>query len=301
MITLTKCRLQKFSKILLYDAFYSNLRSCNSFETKFRDNGNLLKNGLTTEQAAIKLTLSSPPPAGKENYQYLQHLWKQEQMNSFTSFLRRYNNKNVLPTLEAMQKVIDSYQDKDIHMIKPGCTLRDLANICVDNSTDTKFYPSTSGAKDFSEKLHESIVGGTCIVFARKAVNNELFNWKSTKLCKPFLGIDARQIYPNSMSQTIPSAPYTLWVLEAETGRLPPGQNKPRRFENMINPCFERTRPECKVENLNTSGRQKKIKNFNVNWFFSLERWVRSNDLLLSLLSLSRSSSTSHWIRLSTR
>ena len=39
-----------------YDAFYSKLRSCNPLETEYTENVNLLKNGLTTEQAVIKST-----------------------------------------------------------------------------------------------------------------------------------------------------------------------------------------------------------------------------------------------------
>ena len=60
-----------------YDAFYSKLRSCNHLETEYTDYVNLLKNGLTTEQAVIKLKLLKPPPTGIENYHYLRQIWKQ--------------------------------------------------------------------------------------------------------------------------------------------------------------------------------------------------------------------------------
>ena len=70
------------------DAFYSKLRTCNPFEAEYTDYVNLLKSGLTTEQAVIKLKLSKPTPTGTENYQYLQQIWKQEQMSSFKDFLR---------------------------------------------------------------------------------------------------------------------------------------------------------------------------------------------------------------------
>ena len=87
-----------------YDAFYSELRSCNPPETEYTDYVNLLKSGLTTEQAVIKLKLSKPPPTGIENYHYSQQLWKQEQMSSFKNFLRWYNNKDVVTTLDACKK-----------------------------------------------------------------------------------------------------------------------------------------------------------------------------------------------------
>ena len=86
------------------DAFYSKLCSCNPLEAEYTDYVNRLKSGLTTEQVVVKLKLSKPPPTGTEKYQYLQQIWKQEQRSSFKDFLRWYNKKDVVSTLEAMQK-----------------------------------------------------------------------------------------------------------------------------------------------------------------------------------------------------
>ena len=122
-----------------YDAFYSKLRSCNPLETEHTDYVNLLKSGLSTEQAVIKVKLSKPPPTGIENYHYLQQIWKQEQMSSFKDFLRELNNKDFVPTLEAIQSMIAFYHDKDIDMLKLSCTLPNLAtfantNLLIENS-----------------------------------------------------------------------------------------------------------------------------------------------------------------------
>ena len=73
-------------------------------------------------------------------------------MNSFKDFLRWYSNKHVVSTLEAMQKKIAFYHDKNIVMLKPGCTLPKLANICLHKSTDAKIYPFTEGQKDLLGK-----------------------------------------------------------------------------------------------------------------------------------------------------
>ena len=151
-------------------------------EAEYTDYVNLLKNGLTTEQAVVKLKLSKPPPTGIENYQYLQQIWKLEHMSSFKSFLRWYNKKDVVPTLEAMQKIIAFYHDKNIDMLKLGCTLPNLANICSHKSTDAQFHPFTEGDKDLLEKIREDVVGGPSIVFTRKAVVDEAFYSKINKL-----------------------------------------------------------------------------------------------------------------------
>ena len=110
----------QITELLIYDVFYSKLRSSNALEAEYTDNVIVLKSGLTTEQAVVKLKLSKLTPIGSENCQYLQQVWKQEQMSSFKDFLRWYNNEDVVPTLEAMQKMIAFYHDKDIDMLKLG-------------------------------------------------------------------------------------------------------------------------------------------------------------------------------------
>ena len=59
-------------------------------------------------------------------------------MSSSKDFLRWFNNKDVVPTSEAMQKLIAFYHDKDFDMLKLGCTLPNLASIFLHKSTDAK-------------------------------------------------------------------------------------------------------------------------------------------------------------------
>ena len=167
---------------------------------EYTDYVNLFKSGLTTEQAVVKLKLSKPPPTWIENYQYVQQIRKQEQMSSLKDFLRCYNNKDVVPTLEAMQKMIAFYHDKDIDMLKLGCTLPNLSNLFLHKSTDEKIYPFTEGDKDLLDKIREDFVGASSIAFKRKAVVDETFIRKSTNLCKSIVEIDAGQLYTSSMN-----------------------------------------------------------------------------------------------------
>ena len=57
-------------------------------------------------------------------------------MTTFRDFLQWYNNKDVVSTLEAMQKMIEVYHDKGKEMLKLGCTLPNSENICLHKSTD---------------------------------------------------------------------------------------------------------------------------------------------------------------------
>ena len=230
-----------------YDAFYSKFCYCNPLEAEYKDYVNPLKSGLTTEQAVVRSKLLKPPPTGIENYQYLQPTWKQEQMSSFKDLLRWYNNKDVVPTLEAMQKKIAFYHDKDIDMLKLGCTLPNLANICSHKSTDAKFYPFTEEDKDLLEKNREDVFGGPSIAYTRKAVVDETFIRKSRNISKSIVRIDASQLYPYSTRQPMPTGLHTRWDFDLETSRFTPRQNKTRSFENMVMSYFQRTRPECEI------------------------------------------------------
>ena len=92
-------------ELLPYDAFFSKLQNVNPLEKDHSDYQKLLSCGLKTEEAVSKMKLSIPPPSGQENYQYLLDIWNHENMCTFKDFLRWYNNKDVLPTPEAMQKL----------------------------------------------------------------------------------------------------------------------------------------------------------------------------------------------------
>ena len=128
---------------------------------------------------------------------------------------------------------------------------------------------SRKETKDLLEKIREDVVGGSYIVFTRKAVADETFIRKSTNFCKSIVGIDASQLYPYSMCQPMPTGLYTRWDFDSETRRFIPRQNKTRSFENMVMSFFQRTRPECEIESFFTTGRQKKIDCFSVNGFCS--------------------------------
>ena len=186
-------------------------------------------------------------------------------MKSFKDFLMWYNNKDDVPTLEAMQKMIEFYHQNEIDMLKLGCTLPNLANFCLHKSTDSKFYRFTENDKDLLEKTREDMVGGPSIVFKRKAVVDKTFIRKSMNLCKSIVCIDASQLYPYSMCQPMPTGMYTRWNYDSESQKFIRRQNKTRSLENMVLSYFQQTRQECRVESSVTTGRQKKFDCFSVD------------------------------------
>ena len=94
-------------------------------------------------------------------------------------------------------------------MLQLGCTLPNLANICFHKSIDSNSYPCTESDKHLPEKIREHMVGGPSIVFTRKAIVHETFIRKSSSFCKSIGGINASQLYPQSMCQPMPTGLYT--------------------------------------------------------------------------------------------
>ena len=248
-----------------YDSFFSILRNNNPLENDYNDYQNLVSSSLTTEQTVAKLRMDRIPPTGAENYSYLQSVWVSEGTKSFKGFLMWYNTKDVVLTLERMQKMIEFYHQKKVDTLKLGCTLTRLANICLHKSTDSKFYLFTETDEDLLEKIPEDMVVRPSIVSTRKAVVDETFIRKSTTLCKSIVNIDASQLCPCSMCQPMPTGLYTRWNYDTEYQKFMPRQKKTRSFENMVLSYFRKIRSECNIECNVTTGRQKKIDYFSVD------------------------------------
>ena len=85
------------------------------------------------------------------------------------------------------------------------------------------------------------------------------FLCKSANLCKTIVGIDASQLYSYSMCQPMPTGLFTRWEYDSGTKRLTVSQNQSGSFEKMVQSYFQRSRPDCKVESIVTTGRQKKF------------------------------------------
>ena len=242
-----------------HDSFFSKLRNIIPLETDYNDFGNLTTSGLSTKQAVCKVRLRKISPTGDENYSYFRSIWLSDGMKSFKDFLMWYSNKDVVPTLEAMQKMIEFYHQKEIVMLKLGCTLTNFANICLHKSPDSKFYLFTENDKDLLEKIRDDMVGGPSIVFTRKAVVEEFFYLQINE----FVQVNFRHRHKPTLSlfdvQPMPTGLYTRWIYDTESQKFKPRQNKTGSFENMVFSCFQQTRPQCKIESKVTTGSKRRL------------------------------------------
>ena len=250
-----------------YDSFFSKLKNLNPLGKDFTQFEKLIQSGKEQSVVLREMGLKEKPRTGIENYALLEDLWKMEKMKTFRDFLRWYNNKDVVPTLKAMVKMMEFYHGQKVDMLKLGCTLPNLANICLHKSVDRKFYPFIEADKDLHETIRSEMTGGPSIVFTRKAVVDETFIRRSNNVCKTIVGIDASQLYLFSMCQAMPTGLYTRWEFDTNLQKFKARQNTTRKFENMVMSFYQANRPECTIESIYTTGKQKKIDSFSVDGF----------------------------------
>ena len=187
-------------------------------------------------------------------------------MTIFQDFVRWYNNKDVVPTLEAMQKMMEFYHNKGIDMLKLECTLPNTANICLHKWTNNKFNPFVGAYRVLHDKIREDMTGGPSIVFTRKAFVDQTYIQNSKNFWKSILGIDAKQFYPFSLFQEMPTGLYTWWEFDSDSRKNKDRQKISRKLENMVMSYLQPQHPNCTTVSYYTTGSQKK------EWWFYCRR-----------------------------
>ena len=112
------------TKLPPYVSFFSKLRNINLLKNDYSDFEYFTVNGLSSERAVCKLRLNKILSTADKNYAFLLSIWVSEGMKPFKDFLMWKNNKDVVPTQEAMQKMIEFYHQKRDWYVKLGlyCT-----------------------------------------------------------------------------------------------------------------------------------------------------------------------------------
>ena len=135
-------------------------------------------------------------------------MFKEKGMCTFADWLRYYNNLDVAPGLEALEKMRAFYTDKGIDILKdavsiPGVTLHYLLRGCVERGAD--LY---SPCKEAYEMLKEAVVGGPSLVFTRYhevgVTKIRSHRIAEPPFCKNIMGYDANALYLSTMLRDMP-------------------------------------------------------------------------------------------------
>ena len=144
----------------------------------------------------------------RDEWDGCQRLFKEKGMCTFADWLRYYNNLDVAPGLEALEKMRAFYTDKGIDILKdavsiPGVSLHYLLRGCVERGAD--LY---SPCKEAYEMLKEAVVGGPSLVFTRYhevgVTKIRSHRIAEPRLCKNIVGYDANALYLSTMLRDMP-------------------------------------------------------------------------------------------------
>ena len=70
-----------------------------NIEEEYASFQKLLNHGKSEQEALQSLRQATKPKTGPENYQWLQHLWSENQWPTFADFLKWYNDLDVTPMI----------------------------------------------------------------------------------------------------------------------------------------------------------------------------------------------------------
>ncbi|XP_070178816.1 uncharacterized protein, partial [Littorina saxatilis] len=148
-------------------------------------------------------------PISEEDYHYCQDMWETSDMKTLRDFLIWYNNKDVVPFLEALEKQSHFYQTLGLDMLKdgigvPGLTLRYLFKTLPDN---VYFSLLHENHKDLHQLLRSEMVGGPSIIFHRyhEAGKTRIRDPDGGKPVTCLEGYDANALYLWALMQDMPT------------------------------------------------------------------------------------------------
>jgi hypothetical protein len=142
-----------------------------------------------------------------KDYEYCKDVWKENKMNTMMDFLRWYNNCDVIPMVEAINKMFVFYREKGLDMFKDAISLPGLAYKMLLTCTEEKFSLFKEEDKELFYLLKKNIVGGPSIIFHRFHEVDKT-RIRGGKLCKNVVGYDANALYLWAISEVMPTGDY---------------------------------------------------------------------------------------------
>ena len=157
----------------------------------------------------------------EEEYAYCQQVWTEEQMTTMRDYLVWYNNRDVVPFLEALQKQFEFYISKGLDTFKDGLSVPGLCLKHLFSTPEANFTLFNQRHADLHQLIKDNNVGGPSIIFHRyqeadKTRLRENIYGAEAKLCKAVVGYDANALYLWCLMQDMPTGMYVVRKAEDE-------------------------------------------------------------------------------------
>jgi len=144
----------------------------------------------------------------REEWEGCKRLFKEKGMRTFKDWLHYYNNLDVEPGLEALQKMKSFYTERGIDILKdavslPGVNLHYLLRGVIERGAD--LYSPRKGAYGM---LKRAVVGRPSLVFTRYhevgVTGIRSHQFQEPRLSKKILGFDASTLFLSTMLREMP-------------------------------------------------------------------------------------------------
>ena len=151
-----------------------------------------------------------------KEYDDCHRIFREKGMRTFGDWLEYYNNLDVAPFLEALQKMKEFYTDLGVDIFKdavslPGVSKQYLLRKTLQPRRGYKPPDLYTPNKEAYAMLKAAVVGGPSLVFTRKHVAGETHirshQYEDAKVCRRILGYDANSLYPSTMMKEMPCGP----------------------------------------------------------------------------------------------
>ena len=131
-------------------------------------------------------------------------------MQTFGNWLEYYNNLDVTPFLETLEKMKAYYTKLGVDIFKdavslPGVSMQYILRGTLRRRNAPELY---APGKEAYEILKAAVVGGPSLVFTRKHVAGETrirsHKYDLARIVKRIPGFDANSLYPSTMAKEMP-------------------------------------------------------------------------------------------------
>ena len=148
-----------------------------------------------------------------KEYDDCKRIFRERGMRTFGERLEYYNNLDVAPFLEALQKMKEFYTTLGVDIFKDAVSLPGVAQKYILRKTlkGRKGYKTPelyAPNKEAYDMLKAAVVGGPSLVFTRKHVTNQTkirsHQYEDARPTKRILGYDANSLYPSTRMKEMP-------------------------------------------------------------------------------------------------
>ena len=192
-----------------------------------------------------------------DDYARCQAVWRDNGMTTMRDYLIWYNNRDVIPFLEAIAKQFAFYHDRGIDMFKDGISVPGLSLLHLFNDlpNDTNFVTFNRTNSDLHELVKDNIVGGPAIIFHRYHEKNVTRIRGGSEPCRSIVCYDANALYLWAIMQDMPTGWYTR---RREENKFRPQQTQPYGQMAIQWLTRESDRTGCTIRHQG-NGREKRI------------------------------------------